>query len=221
MGISASSRRAASTAAPEVVVVVGSKPSSAAPVVGALRSNGVATVTVDAAAWSPSADGSSGPVIVCGASPADAAQLARGTGAGTRVAVVLASASPRDLRNLLDAGVAGIVLEDTLAETLVVTLHGIAVGQVVVPAELWQRVRRPVLSTREKQILGMVVMGFSNAEIARQLFVTEATVKSHLSSAFSKLGVKSRTEATARILDPEHGLGTGILAISDDGRNDA
>jgi DNA-binding NarL/FixJ family response regulator len=64
-------------------------------------------------------------------------------------------------------------------------------------------------------------MGFSNAEIARQLFVTEATVKSHLSSAFSKLGVRSRAEATARILDPEHGLGTGILSISDDGRAEA
>ena len=64
-------------------------------------------------------------------------------------------------------------------------------------------------------------MGFSNAEIARKLFVTEATVKSHLSSSFAKLGVRSRAEATARILDPEHGLGTGILAISDDGRADS
>jgi hypothetical protein len=43
-------------------------------------------------------------------------------------------------------------------------------------------------------------------------------VKSHLSSAFSKLGVRSRNEATALILDPENGLGTGILAISQDER---
>jgi hypothetical protein len=42
-------------------------------------------------------------------------------------------------------------------------------------------------------------------------------VKSHLSATFTKLGVRSRTQATARILDPEHGLGTGILAITNDG----
>ena len=200
-------------------MVVGSEPAGAALVVSSLRASGIDTITVEASDWSPPANGDSALTVLCGAPAGAAAALARASGAA-RIAVVLASASPRDLRNLLDAGVAGIVVEEKLAETLLATLRAIAVGQVVVPAELWQRVRRPVLSTREKQILGMVVMGFSNAEIAQQLFVTEATVKSHLSSAFSKLGVKSRTEATARILDPENGLGTGILAISDDGRAD-
>ena len=61
----------------------------------------------------------------------------------------------------------------------------------------------------------MVVMGFANREIAGKLFITEATVKSHLSSAFQKLGVRSRTAAAALILDSDGGLGTGILAISD------
>ncbi len=132
--------------------------------------------------------------------------------------VVVDTASPRELRELLNAGVDGIVTDGRASETLVVTLYAACAGQVVLPGELWQRVARPVLSTREKQVMAMVVMGFSNGEIARKLFVTEATVKSHLSSSFSKLGVRSRTEATARILDPDHGLGTGILAISDDAR---
>ena len=67
---------------------------------------------------------------------------------------------------------------------------------------------------RERQILAMVVIDFSNAEIARKLFVSESNVKNHLSSAFQKLGVKSRSAAAELILDGESGLGPGILRIS-------
>jgi hypothetical protein len=67
---------------------------------------------------------------------------------------------------------------------------------------------------REKQILGMVVMGFTNADIAAELYLAESTVKSHLSSAYPKLGVRSRRQATALILDPTQGLGPGIFAIA-------
>jgi DNA-binding NarL/FixJ family response regulator len=84
------------------------------------------------------------------------------------------------------------------------------------PRDARDVVARPKLSTREKQILGMVVLGFSNGEIASKLSLAESTVKSHLSSSFSKLGVRSRNEATAMILDPDGGLGTGILAISEE-----
>ena len=66
-----------------------------------------------------------------------------------------------------------------------------------------------------KQILGMVVLGFSNAEIAAKLYVSESTVKSHLSSAFATIGVRTRKQAAALILDPGSGFGTGILAITD------
>ena len=52
--------------------------------------------------------------------------------------------------------------------------------------------------------------------IAAKLYVADSTVKSHLTSAFSKLGVRSRNEATAMILDLDSGLGAGILAISEE-----
>jgi DNA-binding CsgD family transcriptional regulator len=88
------------------------------------------------------------------------------------------------------------------------------VRQCVVPSAIRQIVDRPPLSPRERQILAMVVLDFSNAEIARKLFVSESNVKNHLSSAFQKLGVKSRSAAAELILDRESGLGPGILRIS-------
>ena len=57
-------------------------------------------------------------------------------------------------------------------------------------------------------------MGFTNAEIAAKMFLAESTVKSHLSSAYTKLGVRSRKDAAMMILDPVAGLGPGILTIN-------
>ncbi len=88
-------------------------------------------------------------------------------------------------------------------------------GQISYPRELMPTQLRAALTNREKQILGMVVMGFRNAEIAAKLHVSESTVKSHLYSAFTTLGVGSRKEAVSLILDPNAGFGTGILAITE------
>jgi DNA-binding NarL/FixJ family response regulator len=108
----------------------------------------------------------------------------------------------------------GAVLATELEQTLLPTLAAVAAGQCVVPKAIRQIVDRPPLSPRERQILAMVVLDFSNAEIARKLFVTESNVKNHLSSAFQKLGVKSRSAAAELILDRDSGLGPGILRIS-------
>ena len=194
-----------------------------AEVVSLLQASGMSTSTVVQADLASGALEQLDAIVMCGGSPSATAKFAteiRLEDSSPRIVAVLQSADPKQLRELLGAGVDGIVLEAETRDTLVVTVRAVCAGQLVVPADLWQRLARPALSTREKQALAMVVMGFSNAEIARKLFVTEATVKSHLSSSFSKLGVRSRAEATARILDPEHGLGTGILRISDDGRAD-
>jgi DNA-binding NarL/FixJ family response regulator len=108
----------------------------------------------------------------------------------------------------------GAVLAAELEQTLLPTLAAVAAGQCVVPRAIRQIVDRPALSPRERQILAMIVLDFSNAEIARKPFVTESNVKNHLSSAFQKLGVKSRSAAAELILDSESGLGPGILRIS-------
>jgi DNA-binding NarL/FixJ family response regulator len=118
-----------------------------------------------------------------------------------------------EMRAALAAGTAGIVLQEDLDSTLGPCLRAVLAGQICVPRDHWRQIEPPALSTREKQILGLVVMGYMNGQIAEQLFLAESTVKSHLSSAFGKLGVRSRNEAVSLILDPERGLGMGILAL--------
>jgi DNA-binding NarL/FixJ family response regulator len=118
------------------------------------------------------------------------------------------------VRRLLDAGAEGLVVDAEADQSLVPTLQAVVAGQVVVPRAAGRQLRKPALTFREKQVLGMVTLGFGNSEIADKLFLAESTVKSHLSSAFAKLGVRSRSEAAALILDPDGALGPGILAIS-------
>jgi DNA-binding NarL/FixJ family response regulator len=129
------------------------------------------------------------------------------------VVVVCEEVRPGELRAALAAGVSGVIFEGQLAATLGSCLEATRSGQVCVPKRHARQVEPAALSAREKQILGLVVMGYMNVEIGEQLFVAESTVKSHLSSAFAKLGVRSRNEAVDLILDPERGLGMGILAL--------
>jgi DNA-binding NarL/FixJ family response regulator len=129
------------------------------------------------------------------------------------VVLVCAEVRPGELRGALAAGINGVVLEEHLSATLGVCIEAVRAGQVCVPRRHAPQIEPATLSAREKQILGLVVMGYMNSEIANQLFVAESTVKSHLSSAFSKLGVRSRNEAVDLIVDPERGLGMGILAL--------
>jgi DNA-binding CsgD family transcriptional regulator len=79
------------------------------------------------------------------------------------------------------------------------------------------RATEPELTNREKQSLSLVIMGMTNRQIADKLFISESTVKSHLNTAYRKLGVRSRAEATRLIADPRTGLGMGILAITRSG----
>jgi DNA-binding NarL/FixJ family response regulator len=128
--------------------------------------------------------------------------------------VVICPAIERwEVRAVLGAGASGVVLEEEMGGALGPCLQAVRVGQVCVPRSHGRQVAPPALSMREKQILGLVVMGYMNSQIAEQLFLAESTVKSHLSSAFGKLGVRSRNEAVNLIMDSERGFGMGILAL--------
>jgi len=129
------------------------------------------------------------------------------------IVIVCSEVRPGELRVALAAGADAVVLEDEMAVTLGPSLAAARVGQVCVPRRHASQVEPAALSVREKQILGLVVLGYMNGQIAERLFVAESTVKSHLSSAFGKLGVRSRNEAVDLILDSERGLGMGILGL--------
>lgn len=104
----------------------------------------------------------------------------------------------------IEAGAAGYLLKDAPPETIVSAIRTVAAGHIFLPPELSARVVRgirtplPRLTQREIEVLKLVDTGASNKEIARALFVSEATVKSHLVHIFTKLGVDSRAKAVHR-----------------------
>jgi DNA-binding NarL/FixJ family response regulator len=120
----------------------------------------------------------------------------------------------RSVRWAVNNGADGVVWFSDLESALAPTVQAVYAGQLVVPRENRSHVQPPDLTTREKQVLSLVVMGLSNGEIGQKLYLTEATVKSHLTGAFRKLGVRSRAEAARLVSDPDRGFGTGILAIT-------
>jgi DNA-binding NarL/FixJ family response regulator len=119
----------------------------------------------------------------------------------------------------LRAGAAGFLLKDASPETLLGAIRAVAAGQGLIAPEVTRRLishfaasapdptRRHELerlSEREREVLLEIAQGRSNGEIARRLFIEEATVKSHVSSILLKLDLHSRVQAV--ILAYESGL---------------
>jgi DNA-binding NarL/FixJ family response regulator len=119
-----------------------------------------------------------------------------------RVLVLTTYSTDADIVRAVEAGATGYLLKDTPRAQLVDAVRAAARGETVlappVAARLVSRMRAPVvesLTPREVQVLAAVARGLSNAEIGRELFIGEATVKTHLLRAFAKLDVDDRTRA--------------------------
>jgi DNA-binding NarL/FixJ family response regulator len=130
---------------------------------------------------------------------------------GAHLIAVMPDDSRRGIRRAVEAGADGVVFESDLETTLAPTVRAILAGQIAVPQARRREVDRPTLSGREKQVLALVVAGKSNKAIAGELFLAESTVKCHLSSAFSKLGVRSRNEAADLVLHSGSELGFSMF----------
>lgn len=126
------------------------------------------------------------------------------------IVAVCESADGRAVRRALDSGIDGLVFADEVEAALRPTVEAALAGQIAVPRNLRTSVRKPSLSAKERQVLGLLLMGITNSEIGARLFVAESTVKSHLSSAYAKLGVRSRSEAVSLLLDPNQPLAADI-----------
>ncbi|NVM99119.1 MULTISPECIES: response regulator transcription factor [unclassified Arthrobacter] len=106
-----------------------------------------------------------------------------------------------DILAAVEAGASGYMLKDAPPEQIRAAVQQAAAGQTAlapaVAARLMGRIRNPepVLSAREVQLLELLATGMGNKAMARQLFISEATVKTHLVHIYDKLGVDNRTAA--------------------------
>ncbi|MFI0909036.1 response regulator [Streptomyces abikoensis] len=128
------------------------------------------------------------------------------------VLILTTYSTDADILAAVEAGATGYLLKDAPPEEVAAAVHAAARGETVlappVAARLLGRVRaggRPALSPRETEILGLVAEGLANRQISKRLFISEATVKTHLVHIYDKLGVDSRTAAVAA------GLAAGLI----------
>ncbi|MCM1950818.1 response regulator transcription factor [Streptomyces sp. G2] len=122
---------------------------------------------------------------------------------GPRVLVLTTYDTDADILAAVEAGASGYLLKDAPPEELAAAVRTAAAGQsALAPAvahRLMDRMRTPAeaLTKRELEVLQLVGEGLSNQQISKVLFLSQATVKSHLVHVFAKLGVDSRTAAVA------------------------
>ncbi|MGN8026632.1 response regulator [Microbacterium sp. 22242] len=115
--------------------------------------------------------------------------------------------SESDILRALDAGAAGYLLKDAPPAELFAGIHAVSRGEPAlapsVAAVLMRRASSPEprMTEREVEVLELLADGLGNRELAKTLFVSEATVKSHLSHIYAKLGVDTRAGAVAAAIE--------------------
>jgi DNA-binding NarL/FixJ family response regulator len=116
--------------------------------------------------------------------------------------------SDSDVLPAIEAGAIGYLLKDAPREELYEAIRAAAQGKPLltsaVATRLMERMRSPTveaLSTREIEVLKLVARGANNREIADQLYITQATVKSHLIRIYGKLNVSDRTAAVTKAME--------------------
>ncbi|KUJ40225.1 response regulator transcription factor [Streptomyces sp. NPDC093228] len=130
------------------------------------------------------------------------------SGARAKILVLTTYDTDSDTLPAIEAGATGYLLKDAPRDELFTAVRAAAEGRTVlspaVASRLVSAVRAPgnePLSVREREVLALVAKGTSNREIARVLFISEATVKTHLTHLYAKLGVKDRAAAVAVAYD--------------------
>lgn len=143
-------------------------------------------------------------------------------GLPTRVVVLTTFDLDEHVFEALRAGASGFLLKDAPAEELVTAIRVVAVGDALLSPSITRRVidtfatrgapgapkavdrRLATLTAREREVLGLVARGLSNLDVAGRLYVSEATVKTHVSNVLAKLGLRDRVQAV--VYAYEHGV---------------
>ena len=149
-----------------------------------------------------------------------------GSGVETRVLVLTTFDLDEYVYEALRAGASGFMLKDVTAQQLVDAVRVVAAGDALLAPSVTRRLLDRFAGTlptadedraqavasltdREREILTLLASGFSNVELAKHLYLSEPTIKTHLTSIFRKLGVRGRVQAViaayeARLVEPGH-----------------
>lgn len=139
----------------------------------------------------------------------EAIRQIRDLNSGQAILVFTTYDSDADIVRAVDSGAMGYLLKDAAPEEIFAAIRGAVQGRSVmsppVASRLFQQLRNPdeVLTPREAELLGLLTEGLSNRELGQRLFISEATVKTHLAHIYSKLGVDSRAAAIATAIRRE------------------
>ena len=134
----------------------------------------------------------------------DAIKSIRGEFPLARIIVLTTFDGDEDIFRALQAGARGYLLKGSDIDELVSAITAVHNGKSRIPApvaeRLAERMSNPALTERETDVLKLIVGGNSNKEIASALFISEATVKTHINNLLGKLGVSDRTQAATTAL---------------------
>jgi two-component system NarL family response regulator len=142
----------------------------------------------------------------------EAIQEIRQATPNARVIVLTTFDGDENIYRALQAGARGYLLKDMFGEELMDAIRAVHAGKTRIPAvvaqRLAERMRGPELTSREMDVLRLIVAGNSNKEIGGALHISEATVKTHINNLLGKLGVSDRTQAATTAIQ------RGIVELS-------
>jgi DNA-binding NarL/FixJ family response regulator len=139
----------------------------------------------------------------------EAIRRIRAIHSGQAILVFTTYDSDADVVRAVDAGAMGYLLKDATPKEIFTAIRGAVQGRSVmsppVASRLFQQLRNPdtILTPREAELLGLLTQGLSNRELGQRLFISEATVKTHLAHIYAKLGVDTRAAAIATAIRRE------------------
>lgn len=130
-----------------------------------------------------------------------AISVIRASQPNAKIVILTTYDGDEDIFRALRAGAKGYMLKDATLEQIVECVRAVHAGRAFIPPKIAEslalRLHQQELSARENELLGLLARGLANKEIAREKNISLATVKFHLKNIFSKLGVKTRSEAVA------------------------